>query len=65
MAYLSNYYVMILVSGSWTLLKTSGNELRSFNTAQAAVDAVKGTYGNDEYKVVQEYSVTKTDTATS
>jgi len=63
MAYLVNYYAIKLVSGLWTIHATSSGVPYIYSTAQAAVDAVKNEVGNNNYKILQEVDVTKTDTA--
>jgi hypothetical protein len=65
MALLSNFIAHVKVNGIWTPYATSSNVVEIYATAQAAVDAVKDIYGNGNYKIYQEYSITKADTATA
>lgn len=64
MALYDNFIAHVKVNGVWTPYATSSNVIEVYTTAQAATDAVKDTYGNGNYKVYQEYEITKADTAT-
>jgi hypothetical protein len=60
--YENNHYVLKIVNGVTTLYKSDAGEPQRYDTAEEAVAAVKNLFGNTNYKIVQELSITKTDT---
>jgi hypothetical protein len=58
----ATYQILYAVDDVWSLY-TNGGVQYKYATAQAAVDVAKALWANDFYKIVQELSVTKTDTA--